>query len=136
MGSEMCIRDRGINISSSTLNNAFASGTGTSFATPHVAGALAVMKNADPSLSVEASEQLLKSVGPQLTQHTVTRRFLSLSQVLDQIDPPATSPPPNTPTAPPSPPRIPSNTDNGFLPAVFVILLGEDQGSEDQSSED
>jgi len=125
----------GINISSSTLNNAFASGTGTSFATPHVAGALAVMRNADPSLSVDASEQLLKSVGTQLTQHTVTRRFLSLSEVLDQIDAPVTSPPPTTPTRPPSLPRVPTNTDSSFLPAVFVTLLGEEEGTEDQSSE-
>ena len=126
----------GISISSSTLNNDFASGTGTSFATPHVAGALAVMKNADPSLSVDASEQLLKSVGPQLTQHTVTRRFLSLSEVLEQIDAPVTSPPPTTPTAPPSTPRAPTNTEIGFLPAVVVILLGEDQSSDEQSDED
>ncbi len=75
----------GIGITSSTANNGFVADTGTSLAAPHVSGALAVMKHASPSLSVSQAESLLKSNGPSLTQHTVTRRRLALSDVLVDI---------------------------------------------------
>lgn len=77
----------GVNIESSTPGGGFASGTGTSLAAPHVAGAWAVLRHADPTLSVNAIQSLLASNGPVVTQNTVSRRRVEVAAVLRQLFP-------------------------------------------------
>jgi subtilisin family serine protease len=57
----------GTNIYSSSLYGSFGSATGTSMATPHVAGAFAVLRQADPDASVSELKSTLESTGPPLT---------------------------------------------------------------------
>src|SRR5690606_25473717 len=55
----------GVNILSTTRNNGFKNMSGTSMATPHVAGAVALIKATFMELSaVELKEKLLASVDP------------------------------------------------------------------------
>jgi subtilisin family serine protease len=57
----------GTNIGSSHLGGGFANRTGTSMATPHVAGAFAVLRQADPGASLAALRLALESTGLPLT---------------------------------------------------------------------
>ncbi len=57
----------GSNIISSILNNQFATKSGTSMATPHVAGAWALIKEKVPDATVQDSLDILKSTGTQIT---------------------------------------------------------------------
>jgi len=53
----------GTNITSSVPGGGFSAQTGTSMATPHVAGAIAALKQADPSLTVAGARTALASTG-------------------------------------------------------------------------
>ncbi len=113
----------GIDITTSTTSQGFVSATGTSHAAPHVAGAWVAMKHASPSLTVANGEQLLKSFGPTITQHSVTRRRLSLSAVLNSLVP--GSQVISNPTQP-SPPLPPLNREGLSMAGVVLLLLDED----------
>lgn len=97
----------GVNITSSNSSGGFSIGSGTSFAAPHVAGAWAAIKHANPSLSVAAISNLMKTTGPVITQSSVARRRLDLTAILEKIAPGSQFLP--TP----------------FLPAIFLLLLDE-----------
>ena len=72
-------------INSSVPNGNFSNFNGTSMATPHVAGAFAVIQQGDPSLSVAQIESTLKSVGPNVTAGGVTRRRLDIKGALIKL---------------------------------------------------
>jgi len=110
----------GVSITSSDSNGGFATGTGTSLAAPHVAGAFAVIKNAAPSLSVAAVENILRSRGPAITQNSVTRRRLNITAALAAVVAPAPAPNPG-----PVVPRDPSDTP--AIPAIISLLLSEQE---------
>jgi len=57
----------GTGIYSSVLGGAFASHNGTSMASPHVAGAFAVLNQADPTASVSTLQAALESTGVPVT---------------------------------------------------------------------
>ena len=77
---------------------------GTSQASPHVAGATALLLQRDPSLSPDAIESLLKSTGAPITdpRNGITTPRINVAAALGQPQP---SPPP-TPTTP-APDRTP-----------------------------
>jgi alpha-tubulin suppressor-like RCC1 family protein/subtilisin family serine protease len=75
----------GVDILSTYLNNAYRSMSGTSMATPHVAGALALYIAADPTASVrKLRTRLLQTVDPvpELTGKVASGGRLSLSGLL------------------------------------------------------
>ncbi len=97
----------GVNITSSVPGGGFATATGTSFAAPHVAGALAAMRHAAPSLSAQAAENLLKSNGPLVTQNSISRRRLDLRDILEVL--------------------VPGSQSGGaVLSPIYLLLLGEE----------
>jgi len=57
----------GANIYSSVLGGSYANATGTSMASPHVAGAFAVLHQADPAASVSTLKTALESTGVPVT---------------------------------------------------------------------
>jgi len=79
----------GLGIISSVPGNGWEAKSGTSMATPHVAGVFAVLKSKNPDATVDELEQLLKSTGPLLskTQNavTITKPRIDVAAALDQI---------------------------------------------------
>ncbi len=57
----------GESITSAIPGGSYAGKSGTSMASPHVAGAIAVLRSADPSLSVDEIESALKATGESIT---------------------------------------------------------------------
>ncbi len=78
-------------INSSTPGNIFEVYQGTSMAAPHVAGAWAVLKHANPHGTVDEFEDLLKSMGPDVTSRNGqwVRKRLAVEAVLQELSPPA-----------------------------------------------
>ncbi len=90
----------GSSILSTTPNGTYSTFSGTSMATPHVAGALAVFWDAFPNLTYdEVIEKLLGSVDtlPSLAGKVATGGRLNLDRLLDSVSPP---PPPSDTTGP------------------------------------
>ncbi len=77
----------GVDVISSTPGGGFVSASGTSMAAPHVAGAFAVIKHAQPDLTVNQIETLLKRVGPQvqLSFISTSRRRLAIRDALKEL---------------------------------------------------
>ncbi|MCZ7529176.1 MAG: S8 family serine peptidase [Acidimicrobiia bacterium] len=69
----------------STLNPPRGSSNGTSMATPHVAGAFAVLRDKAPAASVSAMLTSLKSHGPWISWDLLSRRRLQLDEALDDF---------------------------------------------------
>ncbi|MGI9470896.1 MAG: S8 family serine peptidase [Rubripirellula sp.] len=75
----------GVDILSTTINGGYGNSSGTSMATPHVAGALSLVRDADPALSYsEIISQVLFSADPidSLQGVTVTGARLNLAASL------------------------------------------------------
>ncbi len=87
----------GSSIYSTYLNNGYATLSGTSMATPHVVGALAVYWDANPNATAAQVIQRLKdTVDPiaALTGRTSTGGRLNLNKLLNGTSPPPPPPPP------------------------------------------
>ena len=85
-------------ITSSYSENYFATGSGTSQAAPHVAGAWAVLKSKAPNASVEQVLSSLKSTGVSITdpRNNITRPRIQVDAALSRPGVPA----PVSPTPP------------------------------------
>ncbi|MEJ7599196.1 MAG: S8 family serine peptidase [Kofleriaceae bacterium] len=80
----------GVDILSTTRNNTYQSFSGTSMATPHVAGVAALVLSANDTLTVEELKAALMTSGdtiPALAQ-TVSGRRLNAANALDEAGPP------------------------------------------------
>ncbi|MFI8521553.1 S8 family peptidase [Streptomyces sp. NPDC085481] len=75
----------GSNVVSSVSGNTYASYNGTSMATPHVAGAFAVLRQAYPKASVAELESLLKATGKPIANTTGTTPRIQLDQALKPL---------------------------------------------------
>lgn len=87
----------GVSILSTTPNNTYSTYSGTSMATPHVAGAIAVFWDKNPTLTyTQVIQKLLASVDqiPSLAGKTVSGGKLNLLNFLNSVSPPASPPPP------------------------------------------
>ncbi|MBT2470516.1 S8 family serine peptidase [Streptomyces sp. ISL-66] len=85
----------GTNITSALPGGAFGTKSGTSMAAPHVAGALAVLRQAYPAKSVAELEALLKSTGKPIAAEGGTIPRIDISTVVGAGDPiPAPAPDP------------------------------------------
>jgi subtilisin-like proprotein convertase family protein len=81
----------GEGIVSSIRKGAYAAESGTSMSAPHVAGALAVLRQTYPAKSIAELEQLLKSTGKPIVDGTVTTPRLDIGTALGESEP---TPPP------------------------------------------
>ncbi|WP_234441259.1 proprotein convertase P-domain-containing protein [Streptomyces scabiei] len=81
----------GHEVVSSVRGDGYAAKSGTSMAAPHVAGALAVLRQAFPTKPVTDLEELLKSSGTPIVDDTVTTPRLDIGKALGGAEP---TPPP------------------------------------------
>ncbi|MCT9008046.1 S8 family serine peptidase [Streptomyces rhizosphaerihabitans] len=72
----------GTSIVSSVPGGGYASKAGTSMAAPHVAGALAVLRQAFPTRSIESLEALLKTTGKPITYTGASTPRIDIGQAL------------------------------------------------------
>ncbi|MGP3913761.1 S8 family peptidase [Nonomuraea sp. 10N515B] len=103
----------GVTIVSSVPNNTFASAGGTSMAAPHVAGALAIMRQAYPDASASELAAKLQTTGKSITYDSgsaqVTTKRIDL---VPALPPKPTASPTTSPTATPTstPTATPTST--------------------------
>ncbi len=104
----------GVSIYSSMPGAGYAYLSGTSMAAPHVAGAWALLKSADPGASVAQVLDSLTSTGPLIADNrtggTVTKPRIQLDAALDVLVPPATETPTATSTETATPSVTPTAT--------------------------
>ncbi len=77
----------GSDITSSVPGGGFEEWNGTSMATPHVAGAWAVLRQAAPEATVNEIEAVLKSHGPVISYNGVSRRRIDIDEALAVLAP-------------------------------------------------
>ncbi|MEW5823162.1 MAG: S8 family serine peptidase [Pseudomonadota bacterium] len=79
----------GSSIYSSITGNAYGYKSGTSMATPHVAGAFAVLKSASPSATVSQAQSALQSTGVNITdgRNSITKPRIQVDAAVNQIIP-------------------------------------------------
>ena len=75
----------GVDIRSSIPKNGFANWNGTSMATPHVAGMIAVLRAARMNKSLDAIINAVKSNGPRIQQGSTKRRRIHVWKALQDI---------------------------------------------------
>lgn len=75
----------GSSITSSVPGGGFETWNGTSMATPHVAGAWALFRQANPGATVSEIEAILKSSGPIVTENGVSRRRIDVQTALRKL---------------------------------------------------
>jgi subtilisin family serine protease len=112
----------GVSILSTTRNNTYSTFSGTSMATPHVAGAIAVFWDANPTLSYQQVIQaLLGSVDAtaSLAGKSVTGGRLNLDKMLDL----GGSPPPPPPPADTTGARVTAATFSGTATSFNRVRL-------------
>lgn len=82
----------GVGINSSIPPSGYASLDGTSMATPHVAGAWAVIKEKCPAISVSAVESVFDITGVEITSNGITRDRIDIEDALDIACSPGSTP--------------------------------------------
>ncbi len=75
----------GVDIRSSIPKKKYANWNGTSMATPHVAGAIAVLRAAKMNKSLDAIIKAIKSNGPRIQQGSTKRRRIQVWKALQDI---------------------------------------------------
>jgi subtilisin family serine protease len=105
----------GMQINSAVTGNGYRSLSGTSMSTPHVAGALAVMRHAYPSLPIEALVSKLQETGKAITYASgdaqVTTKRIDLAKATPPKPTQSPTPTPTvTPTVTPTPTVSPTVT--------------------------
>jgi subtilisin family serine protease len=78
----------GIDVTSSIPDNSYQSKNGTSMAAPHVAGAWALLRQVEPTASVDKTLELLKLTGdPVLDSRSgLVKPRINLSKIIDYMD--------------------------------------------------
>jgi len=81
-------------ITSTVLNGKDSSKSGTSMATPHVAAAFAILKEADSSASVDKLENILKQTGKDIEDYrnNITKPRIDLVKALKRLAPSTSEP--------------------------------------------
>jgi thermitase len=114
-GNTVDIAAPGSNIYSLGLGGKYKTMSGTSMATPHVAGAAGLLLSARPDLTVSQLRQLLETTGDAVSGFTETPsvKRLNLAKAFEELeklgaspapsDPPSDNPPPADPGARPAP---------------------------------
>lgn len=77
----------GVGINSSVPGGGYASWAGTSMATPHVAGAWAVMKQRFPAYTVDEVEAAFDNSGVTVTYNSISRQRIDVTEALDEPGP-------------------------------------------------
>jgi len=74
-------------IYSATVGNSFVTKSGTSMATPHVAGAFSVLKSANPTASLDQIYNALISTGTPITdsRNSITKPRINLDKALQNV---------------------------------------------------
>lgn len=75
----------GVAVNSSYIGGIYASISGTSMATPHVAGAAAVLKQAKPSMTVSEFKYALENTGPGISITGAVERRLDVLAALNYV---------------------------------------------------
>lgn len=113
-GQTVTLAAPGVSVRSTLPNGGYGSLSGTSMAAPHVAGAIALLWDSNPSLTYRQVIDRLKAsvdVAPGLIGQTMTGGRLNVGRLLGGN---TTSPPATPPTTPPTvPPSSPPTTAGG-----------------------
>ena len=81
-GPQLDLYAPGVSINSSIPGGGFAAWSGTSMATPHVAGAWAVLRQSSPALSVDNIEAALKGTGATISSNGINRQRIAIDDAL------------------------------------------------------
>jgi subtilisin family serine protease len=134
-GPQVDLHAPGVDINSSVPGDRFASFSGTSMATPHVAGAFAALRSLQPKASVDDIEKALKASGLDAGGRPRIRAF-DANAVLAPVQ--VADTPPQSPPSPPPAVR-PAMTELAALPPdtpVRVIVGPATAGAHPQSVND
>lgn len=82
---DMGIAAPGVNILSTLPNNKYAPLSGTSMATPYVAGLLGIMKSLNPKLTTEEAYKILNNTGIDTKDTNKTGKFIQPAKVLEAL---------------------------------------------------
>lgn len=83
---EFKIAGPGVEILSTVPNNKYESMSGTSMATPYVAGLVGIMKSLDPDLTTKEVYNILNDTGLDTNDTEKTGKFLQPNNAINQID--------------------------------------------------
>ncbi len=117
----------GVNILSTTPNNTYSSYSGTSMATPHVVGVLALVWDLHPDWTYrQVIDQVLQTVDPlpALQGKTISGGRLDAARAVGYSGPLTTSPPPTISNPPQPPSSNPPSSGAAYVEELYHDLLG------------